>query len=97
VRPPPHWSLKRQSAIENWKAPTVKTSTLSPASLAVHKPAAAGQCAPDTAALDLLAELQRRADERAGELARIADDARSRGEACERTHEAAISLIVLAH
>ncbi|MEQ6309854.1 DUF2514 family protein [Delftia sp. WSY_9] len=49
--------------------------------------AAAGQCTPDTAALDLLAELQRRADERAGELARIADDARGRGGACERAYD----------
>ncbi|SFB51006.1 DUF2514 family protein [Delftia tsuruhatensis] len=55
--------------------------------------AATGQCAPDTAALDLLAELQRRADERAGELARIADDARSRGGACERSYVAASALI----
>ena len=46
--------------------------------------AAAGQCTADTGALDLLAELQRRADERAGELARVADDARGRGGACER-------------
>ncbi|KFJ09309.1 hypothetical protein DR66_2057 [Delftia acidovorans] len=50
--------------------------------------AAAGQCAPDTGALDLLADLQRRADERAGELARIADDARGRGGACERAYDA---------
>jgi hypothetical protein len=50
--------------------------------------AAAGQCAPDTGALDLLAELQRRADERAGALARIADDARARGGACERAYDA---------
>ncbi len=50
--------------------------------------AAAGQCTPDAGALDLLAELQRRADERAGALARIADDARSRGSACERTYDA---------
>ncbi|CAB5719261.1 Protein of uncharacterised function (DUF2514) [Delftia tsuruhatensis] len=54
--------------------------------------AAAGQCAPDTGALDLLAELQRRADERAGELARIADDARGRGNACERAYEAGFTL-----
>ena len=54
--------------------------------------AAAGQCAPDTSALDLLAELQRRADERAGELARIADDARGRGNACERAYEAGFTL-----
>ena len=54
--------------------------------------AAAGQCAPDTAALDLLAELQRRADERAGALARIADDARHRGSACERAYDAGLAL-----
>lgn len=55
--------------------------------------AAAGQCAPDAGALDLLAELQRRADERAGELARAADDARGRGHACERAYDAARALI----
>lgn len=55
--------------------------------------AAAGQCAPDTGALDLLAELQRRADERAGELARIADDARSRGGACERAYDASSAMM----
>lgn len=49
--------------------------------------AAAGQCAPDTGALDLLADLQRRADDRAGALAAVADDARARGLACERTHD----------
>ncbi|WP_047472559.1 DUF2514 family protein [Delftia sp. ZNC0008] len=55
--------------------------------------AAAGQCAPDTGALDLLAELQRRADERAGALARIADDARGRGSACERAYDAGSAMI----
>ncbi|ROQ90103.1 uncharacterized protein DUF2514 [Delftia acidovorans] len=55
---------------------------------AANARATAGQCAPDAGALDLLAELQRRADERAGELARIADDARSRGGTCERTYDA---------
>ncbi len=55
--------------------------------------AAVGQCAPDTDALDLLAELQRRADERAGELARIADDARGRGNACERAYDASAAMI----
>jgi transposase InsO family protein len=49
--------------------------------------AAAEQCAPDTGALNLLAELQRRADSRAGALARIADDARRRGSACERAYD----------
>lgn len=55
--------------------------------------AAAGQCAPDAAAVDLLADLQRRADERAGELAAIADQARSRGSACERAHDSARAMI----
>ncbi|AEF90855.1 Protein of unknown function DUF2514 [Delftia sp. Cs1-4] len=55
--------------------------------------AAAGQCAPDTAAIDLLAKLQRRADERAGELARVADDARSRGRTCERAYEVGGAMI----
>ena len=55
---------------------------------AANARATAGQCAPDTGALDLLAELQRRADERAGELARIADDARSRGGVCEGAYDA---------
>ncbi|MGE8400023.1 MAG: DUF2514 family protein [Delftia tsuruhatensis] len=54
--------------------------------------ATTGQCAPDTAALDLLAELQRRADERAGALARIADEARHRGGACERAYMAGQSM-----
>lgn len=54
---------------------------------AANARAAAGQCAPDTDALDLLAELQRRADDRAGELAHIADDARARGGACERSYD----------
>ena len=48
--------------------------------------AAANQCAPDGPALDLLAELFRRADQRAGELAAIADQARIRGLACEASY-----------
>ena len=55
--------------------------------------AAAGQCAPDTSAADLLAELQRRADERAGELAHVADTARLRGLACERSYDNARAVI----
>ena len=51
--------------------------------------AAAGQCAPDPAPLDLLADLQRRADDRAGELAHIADTARTRGLACESAYDSA--------
>ena len=55
--------------------------------------AAAGQCAPDTGPLDLLADLQRRADDRAGELARIADDARTRGAECASRYDSARALI----
>ncbi len=55
--------------------------------------AAAGQCAPDTSAADLLAELQRRADDRAGELAHVADNARARGLACERSYDNARAVI----
>ena len=51
--------------------------------------AAANQCATDGPALDLLADLFRRADQRAGELAAVADNARARGAACERAHDAA--------
>ena len=54
--------------------------------------AAAGQCAPDNSATDMLAELQRRADDRAGELAHYADDTYTRGAACERTHDEASAL-----
>ena len=55
--------------------------------------AAAGQCAPDTSPAALLAELQRRADERAGELAHVADTARLRGLACERSYDNARAVI----
>ena len=55
--------------------------------------AAAGQCAPDTGPADLLADLQRRADDRAGELAHIADTARARGLACERAYDSASAMI----
>lgn len=60
---------------------------------AANARAAAGQCAPDSNAFDLLAELQRRADERAGELAEIADDARAKGKACERGYDASRAMI----
>lgn len=50
--------------------------------------AAVGQCPSGSAPLDLLADLQRRADERAGELAAVADDARARGAGCERSYNA---------
>jgi hypothetical protein len=62
---------------------------------AANASAAAEQCTPDTGALDLLADLQRRADDRAGELARIADDARGRGGACERAYDASVALMNL--
>ena len=55
--------------------------------------AAAGQCAPDTTAADLLADLHRRADERAGALAHIADTARIRGLNCESTHDSASAMM----
>ena len=55
--------------------------------------AAAGQCAPDPAPLDLLADLHRRADQRAGELAAAADEARTRGAACERAYDEASAMM----
>lgn len=54
---------------------------------------AAGHCAPDSGPLDLLADLQRRADDRAGELALIADDARTRGAECAARYDRARVLI----
>lgn len=56
---------------------------------AAADPDAAGQCAANPAhSLDLLAELFRRADARAGELAAVADEARIRGLACEAAYDA---------
>ena len=55
--------------------------------------AAAGQCTPDPAPLDLLADLHRRADQRAGELAAAADEARTRGAACERAYDEASTMM----
>lgn len=55
--------------------------------------ATAGQCAADTSAADLLADLFRRADERAGELAHIADNARPRGLTCERDYDSARAMM----
>ena len=55
--------------------------------------AAAGQCAPDTGPAELLADLQRRTDDRAGELAHVADIARARGHACERAYDSARAMI----
>lgn len=59
---------------------------------AAESRAATGNCTPDTTATDLLADLQRRADDRAGELAEIADTARIRGTACERAYDSANAL-----
>ena len=61
--------------------------------VAAQARATAGQCTPDTAPLDLLADLQRCADDRAGELAHIADIARARGLACERAYDSAHAMI----
>lgn len=55
--------------------------------------AAAGQCAPDTGPAELLADLQRRADDRSGELAHVADTARARGHACERAYDSARAMM----
>ena len=65
--------------------------------IAAQALAAAGQCAPDTSPAELLAELQRRADDRAGELAHIADTARARGQACERAYDSARAMIEAAN
>ena len=65
--------------------------------VAAQARAAAGHCSPDTAPIDLLADLQRRADDRAGELAHIADTARARGLACERSYDSADALNNAAH
>lgn len=55
--------------------------------------ASAGQCAPDTGPADLLADMLRRADDRAGELAHVADTARARGRACERAYDSARAMM----
>ena len=49
-------------------------------------PATAGGCQAALEAGDLLADVLRRADERAGQLAAYADAARTAGEACERAY-----------
>jgi len=51
-------------------------------------PAVAGERSPAGDAIGVLAELQRRADERAGILAAAADDARIAGAACESSYDA---------
>ncbi|MCA8035393.1 DUF2514 domain-containing protein [Burkholderia arboris] len=55
-----------------------------------HPAASAGSPAAGDA-LDLLAELFGRADERAGELAKIADERGIAGQQCERSYDALIS------
>lgn len=65
---------------------------------AAAAPTAAGQCAADSAAaLDLLADLRRRADDRAGELAEVADEARIRGLTCERGYNDAREALKARH
>lgn len=56
--------------------------------VACRDPAAAGQRETASAAARMLAELQRRADERAGILAQAADEARAAGLNCERRYDA---------
>ena len=51
-------------------------------------PPATGASAPTEDAAGMLADLQRRADERAGILARIADERGAAGELCERAYDA---------
>lgn len=50
-------------------------------------PTAAGQCQAATAAVDVLADVLRRADARAGELAAVADAAITAGQACENAYD----------
>ena len=57
-------------------------------SVACRDPAAAGQRETAASAAGMLAELQRRADERAGILASVADEARAAGLNCERRYDA---------
>ena len=54
---------------------------------AAADPAAADGCAPAANAARVLADLLRRADERAGLLARIADERGTAGRACERLYD----------
>ena len=54
-------------------------------------PAAAGQCQAADAATAVLADVQRRIDDAAGQLAAYADSARTAGQACERAYDALIA------
>lgn len=58
---------------------------------AAADPAAASASAPADDSAGMLAELQRRADERAGVLARVADERGAAGELCERAYDALMS------
>lgn len=58
---------------------------------AAAHPAAPGASAPAEDAVGMLAELQRRADERAGVLARVADERGAAGALCERAYDALMS------
>ena len=55
---------------------------------AASNPSAPGASAPTEDAIGMLADLQRRADERAGVLARIADERGAAGALCERAYDA---------
>lgn len=61
------------------------------AELLAKRPAPAGGSAPAQATDELLAELFRRADSRAGILAQDLDAARIAGQACERSYDALTS------
>ena len=58
------------------------------ADAARRDPASAAGCQAAITATDMLADVQRRIDEAAGQLAQHADDARTAGSACERAYEA---------
>lgn len=58
------------------------------ACLAARDPALAGGGTTADATIDMLAELQRRADDAAERIARYADEASAAGRACERSYDA---------
>ncbi|MBR7961266.1 DUF2514 family protein [Burkholderia vietnamiensis] len=60
---------------------------------AARHPAAAAGSSPASDALDLLADVLSRADERAGELAEYADRARIAGQQCERDYDALTAVV----
>lgn len=65
-----------------------RVAELAAACPAAGNPAAAAGSAPATGPGLVLADMLRRADARAGELARYADEARGAGVACERAYDA---------